>query len=65
MKNLKSSMPDQGHYTLRTIEMEVNDTDDQVIEQTSNRPNQGHFSHRRTKMAVIIEKNAFAGNLDN
>ena len=44
--------------------MQVNDTDDQVIEQTSNRPDQGHFTHRRTKMAVMIEKKAFAGDLN-
>ncbi|MCZ6652580.1 MAG: hypothetical protein O7D91_06070 [Planctomycetota bacterium] len=44
--------------------MEVKDTDGQMIEQTSNSPNQGHFTHRRTKMAGMIEKNAFAGNLN-
>lgn len=43
--------------------MEVHDTDDQVIEQTSIMASQWHITHRRTKMAVMIDENAFAGNL--
>ena len=44
--------------------MEVNDTDGQVIEQTSNRPDRGRFAQRRIKMTVTMKKNDLVGNLN-